>query len=364
MKRALFISFQDFHNVYNGGSQANRRNVEVAKQLLGNENVDCYFVNDSTKKRTLLSMLYAVVLFPFGYFNGLTPRKVKEIVAMSMPYDYVFINTSVFGIISKKLKVSGYKGKVINFFHNVESKYYESRVSKRLPLRQLIINCAAKNDRYSLTYSDISIGLCERDNRMMNTIYDMSFDFLAPITFADKCQNMSFCRTVMTAPRPKCYFIGSNFPANSEGLLWFVRHVLPHVDIDFQIIGKDMDLLKKSNDCLSGITVHSNVPDLAPYFIEADFMIFPIFEGSGMKVKTCEALMYGKNILGTTETFEGYSLNTDSVGRLCNTAQQYIDAINEYCATPVPRFNAYSRRIFEQNYSEAAALDIFRKIFV
>ena len=28
-----------------------------------------------------------------------------------------------------------------------------------------------------------------------------------------------------------------------------------------------------------------------------------------MKVKTCEALMYGKNILGTTETFEGYELD-------------------------------------------------------
>ena len=43
--------------------------------------------------------------------------------------------------------------------------------------------------------------------------------------------------------------------------------------------------------------------------------------GSGMKVKTCEALMYGKNILGTDEAFEGYELDTARVGGRCNNAE-------------------------------------------
>ena len=55
--------------------------------------------------------------------------------------------------------------------------------------------------------------------------------------------------------------------------------MLPHVDIDFKIIGKDMDQLKKSQPCLVDIPVFSNVPDLAPFFEEADFMVFPIFSG-------------------------------------------------------------------------------------
>ena len=40
-----------------------------------------------------------------------------------------------------------------------------------------------------------------------------------------------------------------------------------------------MDQLKKSQPCLVDIPVFSNVPDLAPFFEEADFMVFPIFSG-------------------------------------------------------------------------------------
>lgn len=363
MKKVLFISFQDFHNEYNGGSQANKRNVDMAKKILGDDNVDCYYVNDINKKNTITSRISAMLWFPFGYFNGLTPLKIKEILVLSRDYDYIFINTSVFGLISKKLKEAGYRGKIITFFHNVESIYYESRVSKRLPLRNIIIGCAKKNDMYSINYSDISVGLCQRDSRIMKSLYNKSFDIIAPITFADKCTGMTFDKQTKTAKKPKCLFIGSNFPANAEGLLWFVKNILPHVDIDFQIVGKDMDILQRKNACLKDIPVYANVPDLAPFFIEADFMIYPIFSGSGMKVKTCEALMYGKNIFGTSEAFEGYEIDTEKCGSLCNTADDYIKAIERVCRQPIIRYNCYSRRVFEEKYSEECSERTFKMIF-
>lgn len=201
-----------------------------------------------------------------------------------------------------------------------------------------------------------------RDSNIMKSLYGKPFDNIVPITFEDKCVGKNFDKQVFTGRKPKCYFIGSNFPANTEGLLWFVKNVLPHVDIDFKIIGKDMDQLKKSQPCLVDIPVFSNVPDLAPFFEEADFMVFPIFSGSGMKVKTCEALMYGKNILGTSETFEGYELDTSLCGRLCNTAKEYIEAINYFAENSVPKYNTYSRSIFENNYSNSSALKTFREL--
>ena len=362
MKKALLIYFQDFHTVNDGGSLVNKRNAEMVTQILGKENVDFYFVNN-TKKRSLLSLAFAAFLFPFGYFNGLTPSKLKSIIKMSNKYDYILINTSLFGIIAKKLKENGYKGKVISFFHNIERYYYEARVSKMLPFRNIVINCAAKNDEYSIKHASISIGLCERDCNILQKEYGKEFDAIVPVTFNDKCEVKNYDLQILTNKRPKCYFIGSNFPANSEGLLWFVKNVLPHVDIDFKVIGKDMDLLKNSETCLKDITVLSNVPDLSQYFEEADFMIFPIFSGSGMKVKTCEALMYGKNILGSKESFEGYELDTSSCGKLCNTAKEYIDTIKYFSENPVPRYNVYSRSIFETKYSNAFALKVFRELF-
>ena len=82
-----------------------------------------------------------------------------------------------------------------------------------------------------------------------------------------------------------------------------------------------------------------------------------------MKVKTCEALMYGKNIIGSKESFEGYELDTSSCGKLCNTAKEYIDTIKYFAENPVPRYNVYSRSIFETKYSNAFALKVFRELF-
>lgn len=90
------------------------------------------------------------------------------------------------------------------------------------------------------------------------------------------------------------------------------------------IIGKGFRTLKNDLEC-DNVKVIGTVEDVSEYFYRADFVIAPIFEGSGMKLKTAEALMYGKTIFGTTEAFSGYALDFDRVGGLCNTAREIHD---------------------------------------
>lgn len=364
MGKALFISFKKYNSILEGGGIANQRNVTAAMNVLGTENVDIYYVHDENKNQGLMDYIKSAMFFPLGYFNGLTPSKVKDIVKRADGYDYVFINTSVFGIIAKALKESGYRGKVIAFFHNVESVYYESSVSKRLPFRNVIINCAYKNDGYACKYADEVITLNLRDSQMLKQLHGRGATAIAPITFADKLDESNVDSSAMTSDCPLCLFVGSCFNANNEGVLWFVKNVLPHVNIRFRVVGKGMSRLKEENECMKDIDVVSDAPDLAPYFLEADFMILPIFSGSGMKVKTCESLMYGKNILGSTESFEGYSLDFEKVGGCCNTAEEYIKLLRLFAGHPVKKYNAYSRQVFKECYSEQASVSLFSKIFI
>ena len=127
------------------------------------------------------------------------------------------------------------------------------------------------------------------------------------------------------------------------------------------IIGKGFETLKNDLEC-DNVKVIGTVEDVSEYFYRADFVIAPIFEGSGMKLKTAEALMYGKTIFGTTEAFSGYALDFDRVGGLCNTAREFIDKINGY-PYPQRRFNEESRKIYEQNYSMEHSRHLFRMIF-
>ena len=186
---------------------------------------------------------------------------------------------------------------------------------------------------------------------------------VAPVMFKDRYAKDIYPLGNIPS-KPLCVFLGSFFPANVQGVEWFVREVYHNVDISLKIVGKGMDKLKLvGKDWLDpDIEIITDAPQLEPYFIQADIMVIPIFKGSGMKVKTCESLMFGKNILATDEAWEGYDLDFDRAGGRCNSAWEFIQRIKDLSKVPVPRFNAYSREVFLSKYSDAQAPELFRKI--
>jgi len=361
-KRILFVAFKKYNSILEGGGLANARSVDMARKIMGDENVDVFYMNDENEHSALPRLIRSACLLPLGYWNGVTPGKVNRILEMCQNYDTVFICTSVLGMVARRLRQTGYKGRIVCFFHNVESEYYKARVPKYFPLKEVIVRCAARNDRFCIECADLRVALTERDADKLQTEYGRAVDYVVPVSFADKCADMEFDKEAYTSVRPLCLFIGSNFPANTEGVLWFVQHVLPHVDIDFRVVGKGMGELKR-HSCMKDVEVVGDVPDLTPYFLSADFMVLPVFSGSGMKVKTCEALMYGKNIIGSAETFVGYDLDTHKCGMQCDTTQQFIDALNFFASHPVKRFNNYSRNVFLEKYSDSRVEELFREIF-
>jgi hypothetical protein len=359
--RILFISFMRHSGIQNGGDVANLRNIKMAQQLFGEDNVECIYLHDDTKRRPLSNYLQTFEQMPRGYYNGLTPGFVRKVVAKAFSYDCVFLNTSLFGMIARRLKESGYQGRIISHFHNVESIYYDALLSRWMPGRGVIIRCAAKNDRMSCQYADKIITLTKCDSDILQKKYNRSADIIAGIALTDQFRGAD--EDCMIRKRPLCLFIGSSFTANNEGIIWFVQNVLPHVAVDFKVVGKGMSKLKEDTPCLKNIDVVSDAPSLAPYFAEADFMVLPIFAGSGMKVKTCECLMYGRNILGTNETFEGYEINDKCVGGRCNTAEEFIATLNRYIQHPIKRFNRYSRQLFLDKYTEEQSKSLFKSLF-
>lgn len=363
IKNVLFVLFKHYTGILEGGGLVNQRNVQMAERLLGADNVRLYYVHDDARRRSLGNLFLSALYFPFGHFNGMLPARLREIVRLSADYDCVFISTTIFGIVARELKATGYKGRIVAHFHNVESIYYDHLLPKYMPFRRVIVNCAARNDAYCCRYADVVLALNERDAGLLEKMYGRRPDFLVPVALKDQCEHVHFDREAQTASRPRLLFLGSSFTANNEGVLWFVQHVLPYVDAEFRIVGRNMDKLQEANPCLRDVQVFSNVPDLAEHYLWADFMVLPIFSGSGMKVKTCESMMYGRNILGTDETFEGYREHVSGNVRLCNTAQDYIDAITYYAAHPVPRFNAQARDAFLRHYSQEVSLRMFREVF-
>ncbi len=363
MSKLLFIQYRPFGTVMNGGDQGTKKNLDMLRRVLGEENVDVYYLHNREGKSSLWEYVYGALLMPLGFFFGVTPSKIRSIVGLSKVYDYVFVERSIFGIIAMKLKAAGYGGKIISSFQNIEVLYMEAKMPKHLPFRNVAIQCADKNDRWSCEYSDIVVALNSRDNAELQKRYNRKADIEIPVTLEDKCSVIKFDTKQQTRKQPICLFLGSYFAANNEGIVWFMENIYPHLDVEVKIVGRGMYKLKEEQaELLRDIEVISDAPDLAPYFEDADIMVLPIFAGSGMKVKTCESLMYGKNIIGTDEALEGYDIVEGVSGWRCNTADEFIACINDFINKPRKRYNAAARQLYLDKYSEQAVIDKFKEL--
>ncbi len=360
-KKLLFIRYTKNAAIENGGEQATNKNFRLLERIWGEGNVETYAIHDDSKKHTIADYLKGVLFFPFNYYFGLSPRRVKAIVKKAFDFDAVYIDRSVFGIIAKQLRKKGYKGQIVCFFHNVEVPYFKSKIG-RYPFHQVVLHCVDQNDAYCCRYADKIVCLNQRDADELEKRYGRRPDACIPITFKDALGKEDYSNE-MTRTKPLCLFIGSYFAPNNEGIEWFMKNVYPYVDIQVKIVGKGMNKLRERYTIPAEAEIISDAPNLRPYFEEADVMVLPIFSGSGMKVKTCESMMYGKNILGTPEAFEGYDMNYSMAGGCCQTAEEFIAALKDLSERPRPRFNSYTRQTYLEKYTEDAVLEQYRGLF-
>jgi hypothetical protein len=356
LMKMLFISYRDVKDKSFGGSQCTNRNYLSFCELVGFENVEVLDLTFGLKK-SFFHKISKRVNYLFGFKSGLSHKTIKLIIKHAIGKDYVFIDTSSYGIIAYYLKKEKFKGEIICFFHNVEYNIALQK-TKLNPLNfwQLIINYL--NEKNAIRYSDKIVVLNKRDKDELDRLYNGKNIKIIPISLFDtyKVQQKK-----LTSMPPTLIFIGNNWYANIHGLKWFINNVLESVNIKLQIIGSGMDVLQKEF-VHPKIEFLGYVPDLSINLINADYVICPIFIGGGMKVKTCEALMFGKNIIGTKEAFEGYEIDYKKVGAMCNNKEEFIDTINHFCTVKREKFNEYSRNCFVNKYSFQATLTKFKEL--
>lgn len=354
MEKCLFISASNFDNLNSGGVKASFRNYNLLSNFFkvdsvylsrNSRKIDNYTIFPSTNNKihTLISnfLLYA------NYLSYNTERKILKKIKEN-DYELIFLDTSNYGRLVRKIKEINSNIKIFTFFHNIEYDYVKAIIktdnSILKYLNYIKLRSSFYNEKLAVKHSDYLITLNPRDTKRLYEVYNGKSNLELPVTFEDK-----FSENINNSLEEKDYilFIGSLFFANYHGIKWFVENVMPYINKKLLIVGKDFET-KKSELERKNVEVIGSVDDLTPYYLNASCMIMPIFEGAGMKVKTAEALMYGKTIYGTTEAFEGYEVEYNKVGGLCNTKEEFIEKINN---DKKIIFNEYSRKIFLEKYS-------------
>ena len=339
-----------------GGGLGINKNKKMLESIFRDNFTKIEFETEMPLLRKLLCTLR-------GYTLGLNARLCRETLnrIRQKPPEYILIDGSAYGKICKRIKKRYPRIQIVTFFHNVECKYVYAVLKKKKKLGNLLTWLATYySERLAIQYSDTIIALNERDNRQLATIYRRKADHLLPVSFEDRFDPSRLNDNPHS--RLKGLFIGSLFYANYHGIKWFVQHVAPFINADIDIVGKNFETVRNELETSPNVHVIGSVTDMAEYIYNADFLIAPIFEGSGMKLKTAEALMYGKTVFGTTEAFEGYEVDYERVGGLCNTAEEFIDKINGIKGSAI-RYNSYCREKKKKKYSNEVSARTFRSFF-
>jgi hypothetical protein len=289
-----------------------------------------------------------------GYIDGISSEAVGRILTRIRDegVSHVYLDGSNLGRLAKAVRLGTPGVEVVSFFHNVEARFFlgalrETRSPRALAV--LIANYAA--ERMAVRHSHKLVTLSRRDSAGLKRIYGRAGTHVLPMAMEDQL------RAVPSGDGTGRYalFVGGAFYANEAGARWFARNVAPEAALPTCIVGRGLERLRPEMEGLDMIEVVGGVESLGDWYLDAAVAIAPIFDGSGMKTKVAEALMYGKRIIGTPEAFSGYEDVADQAGWMCRTREDFLAAFAEVRRAPPPRFDPAMRGLYERLYSRAAA---------
>lgn len=331
-----------------GGSVAGERNLRFLKKNFEVEESGVYAPGRPLSKK-IIDVLTSKV--PTLY----SKKQVNQIESQleNTDAEIVFIESSRMGYLAKFAKKLGKK--VYIFFHNCEYKLFKDTRGK------VMLPFIKKQEKLSLEFSDHCFFLNQRDyDDLINVYKNIKCSYsLVPLSMEDRLTDKDIKKIQEKKNNKVGLFLGSFFVPNYRGVKWFVENVASDVDKDikFKIVGKGFE--EHQELARENVEVIGFVDDLKEIMIDADFFISPIFDGSGMKVKTVEQLMYAKNIFGTKESFEGYKY-VDGAYHICASKEDFINKINVF-AKNGKVYNEKARQLFKDNYDDNVVEESFIK---
>lgn len=270
--------------------------------------------------------------------------------------DIIFSEESTLGAFYKQVKKTKKDVKIITFYHDIGADLFRQWRKQPGLLNKIENSLSIYQEKMCVKYGDYNWVFHQADFNKFNKFYgfdpDVMIPLASPVPVAIK--QIQDKEDIQSDKVKKLLFVGSSYYPNVIGIRWFVKNVLPELDKNIQliIVGRGLEFLKKEFQD-SRVNVVGTVETPVPYYLDADIFIAPLFDGGGMKVKSIEAISYGKCFVGTEESLHGFWEEfSDSVRNKfiykVNTKEEWIAIINKLATQDTYKFN---KTVFNDFYS-------------
>ncbi len=238
------------------------------------------------------------------FYSNTYIKLVKSLLA-SKQYDVIFIDHSQLGWLAKL--VSG-RSKVIFIAHNIEHEIYLSHFngSNNFLTRYLYAREARKVKK-------VESKLAEKATEVW-TLTQQNANYFSNL------QDVNNVKVLALPLGPEKMFeqviekkfdiglIGSwTWKFNQEGLQWFFKSVYPELSsqLSIHVAGKGAEWLIEK---YPNVKYDGFVPSSQVFMAQAKVIALPMLGGSGIQIKTLDALASGSSIVATPTSMRGISL--------------------------------------------------------
>lgn len=348
----LFITNTDINDCTFGGGKGARSCYELLCRI---GKTDIQVIKKQSSFCSALSVLQ-------GYYPPLTGKEIEKTnrACRKKKPDVVFLNTSVYGAIAKALKKEFPELLIFAMFQNCELDYNAVRFIGEKGIKSRIYKILVrKSEAMTLRYCDYNAALSKRDAMRLKKLYGARIDYILPLFIRDDASREDLKEHGDSGAY--CLIFGPDTPPNVQGARWFAENVSPYLNIKTLIAGNGMDRLADELR-QDNVDVAGYVENIHELYQKACCVCLPLFSGGGMKVKTIEAMMFGKKVFGTKEAFSGYGKIDKEAGIQCDTPEEFIRAVNSFVQSAESNFCVRSRELYEEKYSQEAAFLRMRRM--
>ena len=278
-------------------------------------------------------------LNPFNRYAGYTTnsmairtlRELKKIKESGYHPDVIFLHWTHINLLSDKIVELFPESKIIEMEVDVAYQGYH----RHIELADTFFSKKLWEGRYrkikkielqNLMNSDGVIVNNKKDERLLiNEGIDKPIFVWSP--FFQSMLNVQ--RNYSLDNRDIIFYGAMDREENWKSALWFIDNVLPALkNVRFIIIGNRPPEILKSRES-DVIKVLGFVQDITPYFSQSLCLVAPLVLGAGIKVKILEGLSSGIPVLTNQIGIEGIPAERDSEYFHCESAENYIERINE-----------------------------------
>lgn len=360
-----------------GAGVGARMHLKALQNIVGKQNVFIVDLSPMSKPSKSInyiaygkysSKIERIIRLMQGNIYLFSNRIISEISYMvkTKKIDFVFVDDSYFGRLVKKIKECNPKVVVVSFFHDVKASLFRIWMRQSDFLTKLDLRLGIRGEQLSVDTVDKNIVLNDAENELLIKYYGKEADYYLPV-----CVNKENACTINPYAENQKYhilFVGTSYKPNVDAMIWFCNRILPKIRqyYDIYIVGRGLEILRKSITD-EDVYIIGFAESLSSYYKYSDVVIAPLKDGGGMKIKTCEALSYGKIFIGSTESLHGYyeKINNNIINKLifrCDSDEEYLNAFYQLKDSKICKCNNELVELYDQYYSENAATKIIKQI--